>query len=234
MTCVVEPMVWYDFVMVPYQGRNEDFVKIMRSHSNKRAIVHQSFQGRNLRQGFTRPQRRLDPDLIPQTHVVSGHIHKPQRLGDKIWYPGSPRSRTFGDANTERAIYVCEYNDSQVGPVSTVAVPTNTHCRSIFALEDRPGAPVEVPGLPQGAPQPRVHVDVYGPRNTSCARKSELEGHGYRVRTFPDQTRKARIRESDGIAVAAQKYVEAYVPRNGSAKPELERLVKERLPWLMK
>lgn len=233
VTCVTTPQIWNDFLLVPYQHRNEDFAKITRSFTAKRAIVHQSFQGAQFEAGYFDPSG-VDPDLIPQPHVVSGHIHKPQRLGDKIWYPGSPRSRTLGDANTERAIYVCEYDDTQVGPVNTIAIPTDTHCRSIFALEDRPGAPVVVPVLPPGAPAPRVHVDVYGPPEYVRERKVELEGTGYRVRTFPDQVKKARVRESDGIAVAAQKYVQAYVPKNGSPKAELERLAKERLSWLMK
>lgn len=233
VTCVVKPMIWNGFLMVPYQDRQEDFVRVTRSYSVQRAIVHQSFQGAQFENGFYDPSG-VDADLIPQVHIVSGHIHNPQRLGDKIWYPGAPRWRTLGDANTARAIYICDYDDYHVGPANTISIPTDTHCRAIFTLDDRPGEPVVVPSLPPGAPDPRIHVDVYGSPDHVRERKSYFEDTGYRVRTFPDQVKKSLVRESEGISVAIQKYVRAYVPKNGTSNTALEGLLKERLPCLMK
>jgi len=230
--CVTKPVVWNDFVLMPYFDRAEDFVKVARSFSQKRMICHQSFNGAQFQEGFYDPNG-VDPDDVPQQSIVSGHIHLPQRLGTKIWYPGAPRWKTLSDANVERAIYICEYDSSQVGPVNTVTIPTDTHCRAIYALEDRPGAAMVMPEIPLGAPEPRIHIDVYGSPDHIRGRMTELDGSGYRIRTFPDQVKKIRARESDGIGAAMKKYVDAYEPRNGSTKADLQKLAAERVPWLM-
>ncbi len=231
--CVTKPMIWNDFLLMPYQDKPEDFVKKSRSYSNKRMVCHQSFQGAQFENSFFDPNG-VNPDDVHQEHIISGHIHLPGWVGTKIRYPGAPRWRTLSDANTNRFLLLCEYEDNKIHPVSSVEIPTDKVCRVIYSIKDTPTSPFV--GLLQtpGEIQPRVHLDIYGSVDRVRERKSQFEGSGYRIRTFPDQVKKSSVKESDGITVAFNKYVDNYLPTNGSNKLELDTLVKDRVSCLLK
>jgi DNA repair exonuclease SbcCD nuclease subunit len=71
-------------------------------------FCHQTFNGCHYENGFY-AKDGFDLERVPQPRVISGHIHAPQ-VFDKIWYPGAPRWRSAADANTERGIYLVDYD----------------------------------------------------------------------------------------------------------------------------
>ncbi len=208
---------------VPYQADNEKFVYICNKYPTKTVVCHQSFAGAAFDNGFYDPHG-IDPNLIVQEQIISGHIHKPQSFG-KVWYPGAPRWRTVGDANTQRAIWLVEHDqDGRI--VSKKAFDTSACCRSIHLLEDRPGVPAVIP-----TGNVNVIVDIYGPKDHVAVRKAELEGVA-RVRTFPDTEKVIKVKESDGIAVAFKTFIDNYKTKNGTPPDAIWGMAKERISWL--
>ncbi|MCW7467536.1 metallophosphoesterase [Leptospira levettii] len=69
---------------------------------------------------------KLDNDKIPRLNgihlplgllesfgcpVVGGHYHKKQKVGGKVWYPGSITRQTWGEANDDKGILIWSLND---------------------------------------------------------------------------------------------------------------------------
>jgi hypothetical protein len=136
---------------------------------------------------------------------------------------GAPRWRTLSDANVERAIWVLEFEHGRLTnrrPYSTGSV-----CRQIKHLVDSPSAPVPLPLDPAH----QWRIDIKGPPDWCQARKSELKAAGARIRTFPDQAKQARVRESEGIEKAFKTFLGAYQAKHGTSREALELMAKERL-----
>jgi DNA repair exonuclease SbcCD nuclease subunit len=223
---VDKPRELAGILFVPYVHDPAEFVQICQAHSSVKTVVcHQTFAGSYFENGFLTPDG-VEPNLVPQEQVISGHVHSPQRVG-KVWYPGAPRWRTVSDANTERAIWLVEHaEDGSV--VGAKAFPTAGVCRPIYALTDVEDSPASIP---EGA---SVVVDVHGTAEYVERRKRELEaGHpGVRIRTFPAAEKVARVRESDGLPVALKKFLGEFTAKNGTPPDELWKLAAERISWL--
>ncbi len=215
---LIDPRLIDGVLYVPYQA------DICNKYPTKTVVCHQSFAGAAFDNGFYDPHG-IDPNLIVQEQIISGHIHKPQSFG-KVWYPGAPRWRTVGDANTQRAIYLVEH-DQEGRIVSKKAFDTSVCCRSIHLLEDRVGSPAVIP-----TGNVNVIVDIYGPKDHVTVRKAELEGTGARVRTFPDTDKVIKVKESDGVAVAFKTFVDNYKTKNGTPPAAIWEMAKERISWL--
>lgn len=187
-------------------------------------ICHQTFNGSKYENGFF-AHDGVDPDLLPQQYIISGHIHTPQRVG-KVWYPGSPRWQIVTDANTERAIWVVDH-DASGAPITFEPFDTSGVCKPIWLLEDREGEPAEV-----GARTGTIIVDVHGTETYVQVRRATLEAQGARVRSFPVSKRAVRVKESDGVATAFRKHAHAYPAKNGTASTILWALAQERMVFL--
>jgi len=211
---------------MPHYTSHEDFVKAANELNGIETLIcHQTFDGSKYENGFYAPDG-IDSNLLKQGAIISGHIHAQQEVG-KVWYPGSPRWLTLGDANEEKAIWVVTHDDNG-RIVERTPYDTSTVCTRILLLEDTPEAPVEVP---EG--KALVTVDVRGPAEYIAQRKEELAAKGVtRIRTFPTRERKVIVRESDGISVAFQKYINGFKPRNGTDIESLFALVRERVSWM--
>lgn len=210
---------------LPHYTSHDAFIKAANEAGGNTLICHQTFDGSKYENGFYAPDG-IDSNLLKQGAIISGHIHSQQEVG-KVWYPGSPRWLTLGDANEEKAIWVVTHDDDG-RIVERTPYDTSTVCTRILLLEDTPEAPVEVP---EG--KALVTVDVRGPAEYIAQRKEELAAKGVtRIRTFPTRERKVTVRESDGISVAFQKYINEFKPRNGTDIGELLALVRERVSWM--
>jgi DNA repair exonuclease SbcCD nuclease subunit len=212
-------------VFVPYCADPEQFVADCRMYPDTKLLIcHQTFDGSKYENGFY-AKDGIDPNLVPQEWIISGHIHTPQKFG-KVWYPGSPRWQTIADANTQRSIWVIDHVDGAVIQ-SQQAFPTEGVCRPIYSLVDRPEAPVEIP---QGDAE--VIVDVYGEPDFVRQRAEELEKVGVRVRQFPATTRVAKVKESEGLPVSFRKFIVQHKPKFGTPNDRLLELAEKRISWL--
>lgn len=210
-------------LLMPYFSNRDLFVReCVKNRDLKTMICHQTFDGAKYENGFY-TQDGVDPDLLPQSLVLSGHIHTPQTFG-KIVYIGAPRWRTLSDADVSRAIWLYEFSDD--GEVmATEAFDTGRACRQIKYLLDTPAAPISV-NLDQGIDW---RIDVKGPPDWVEKRKLELASPGVRMRTFKLEASTPKVRESQGIDVAFKTYLDGYVPKFGTERKQLSDMAKDRL-----
>jgi hypothetical protein len=186
-------------------------------------VCHQTFTGSKYENGFY-AHDGVDPDLIPQNYIISGHIHSPQEIG-KVWYPGAPRWQIVTDANTERHIWVVEHAADGT-PTTKRGFSTAGVCKPIWLLEDSEDVPVNLQGR-NGA----IIIDVHGSEAYTKRRRVELEALGVRVRTFPNVERRAAVKESEGIPKAFLKYVQAFKPKHETPVERILDLARQRLGW---
>lgn len=217
-----EVLVEDGVVFVPWTNDKEAFVYACNSQPATGMVVcHQSFVGSRFENGYYDPAG-IDPNLIVQRGIISGHIHTPQEFG-KVWHIGAPRWRIATDANVERAIWLVTHNKdgsiSEKNPIDTGSI-----CRQVRYLIDTPSDPVQI----TLDPRHDWRVDIKGPLEW-CKAREGLYGPGVRVRTFPESTHVPQVRESEGIDQALVKYVEAFTPPNGTERTLLRQMVKERL-----
>lgn len=216
-------------LMIPYVSDHESFDNVVNDNFNpkqKLLICHQTFDGSQYENGFF-AKDGIDPNLVPQEIVISGHIHTPQQLG-KVWYPGSPRWQTISDANTQRAIWVVEHADDGT-ILSKTPFDVSGACRPIYALVDREDEPLA--DLPDFAAA-TVLIDVYGSHEYVRDRAEELQKLGARVRQFPTIKRTLKVRESEGLAVSFRKFAAAHEPKNGTSKERILELAEQRISWM--
>lgn len=206
--------------MVPYCKDPAEFIKRCAQFPNHTLVCHQTFVGSVYENGFP-AKDGVDPNLIPQKHVISGHIHTPQAIG-KVWYPGCPRWQTIADANVQRAIWIVDHDTGMKQSFATEGV-----CRPIFTLTDRPDEPVVLPSV-----EATIVVDVYGSEQHVKARTAVLEKEGVRVRPFPTLARAPKVKESDGLPKSFTKFIAEYKPKFGTDKKRLLELAGKRISWM--
>ena len=136
VTVVDEPTrIGPGVIAIPHRDSGEDFLSLCSEYPEDATVVcHQTFNGGQYDNGFY-AKDGIDPNLVPQPMILSGHIHAPQSFG-KVWYVGAPRWRTASDANVERAIWVVEHDDLG-NIVSKTPVRTGETCRRIWELRGR-------------------------------------------------------------------------------------------------
>lgn len=219
---VDKPTVQDGILFLPYYSDPQAFVADCQEHKDCHTVVcHQTFQGSTYENGFY-AKDGIDPNLIPQERIVSGHIHTPQAFG-KVFYTGAPRWRILTDANVERAIWLMEYKDGHL--LKQTAFSTGDCCKRIWHLTDTPETPANISN---GKDQWRI--DIKGPQDYVERRKKELAAPGVKIRTMPTQrSEMMQVRESEGVAVAFEKFTKRYQPKFGTAPEILAKMVSERL-----
>lgn len=116
--CVVDqPMIANNIGYVPYMSDHAAFLKTAQdlydNGATKILVAHQTFTGATYENGFY-AEDGIDPALVPQEIIISGHIHKQQQIG-KCFYPGTPKWDTMSDANENKGIWLFEHNlDSSI------------------------------------------------------------------------------------------------------------------------
>jgi DNA repair exonuclease SbcCD nuclease subunit len=98
---------------IPYCSNHEVFIKAAHELYNQGAtsllVAHQTFTGAQYENGFF-SEEGIDPALVPQKQIISGHIHTSQQVG-KCFYPGTPKWDTMADSNQDKGIWIFTHND---------------------------------------------------------------------------------------------------------------------------
>jgi DNA repair exonuclease SbcCD nuclease subunit len=228
---VDQPYFYKGVLFCPYYDKPEELAECARSYAGRaRTLVcHQTFQGSTYENGFY-AKDGIDPELFPQAHIVSGHIHRPQKFG-KVWYPGAPRWRTLSDANTDRAIYVVKHADT--GEVEdAMGIETSPTCERIVRVESTPEHPWDGGGVKVG----RTHLDIKGPPTFIAEQKKYwmdkshwLPGQTVLPKGVPVEDRAViKVRESEGLEKSFDKYLQSYSPKHGTPRSVLEEMVRKR------
>lgn len=209
-------------LFLPYYFNPQEFVAAANLYPDTKTLIcHQTITGATYENGFY-AKDAADATLVPQQFVVSGHIHTTQEFG-KIWYPGSPRWLTVGDANVSKYLWLVESDETGAIYTNRRQYSTDEYCSRLVHFQDTPEEPLDFKPIRDH----RYVIDVRGPQEWIDARKAIYLGRA-RVRTYRTDTAAPKVRESDGIAVALQKYIRHFQSPNKTPPNVLQEMIRER------
>lgn len=221
------------FAAMPYFPDPAAFVteaqRLHDEHGDFPLFCHQTFAGATFENGW-KPEGAIDAAVLPQKHIISGHIHSPQAVSGKVFYVGAPRWRTRADAGVKRALALFSINGDGIKLVERI--DTGGVCSRIHCLRDTPDTPVEMDRLftAHDLQKDRIFVDVYGPISYTRPREMELKaGWGVRTRGFPDREQKAIVSESEGIERGFARFGAAFRAPHGTDSSSLVSEAGRRL-----
>jgi DNA repair exonuclease SbcCD nuclease subunit len=227
VTVIDTPTKLEDTLYIPYLPEPNLFHRAVAGFPlAKRIVCHQEFNGAQYDNGFFAPNG-VDPGLM-QVPVLSGHIHTPQRVGrgeGSVWYPGAPRWRTLSDASvSERFLYIL---DDDFTVLSEIA--TSPHVKVIHDINIKPDT-AHIVHMYARKDEYRIRVEGTAAFvKAQLAKLAEYEQGNKKISTNITDSRVVRVRESDGIDVAFQKYVTAFKPKNGTQPEALTQMAANRL-----
>ena len=218
---IERPTVIDGVLYMPYMHCKDRFVKHCLEEAGATVVCHQTIEGAKIGNEFF--PDGISRDLIPQKHVISGHIHMAQELtnGNRTTtYVGSPRWRDMNDANIPKHLMVADLVNGEF--VNRINIPSE--CQPILRFlvsEDQP-----IPDAPQFG---RVVYDVVGKRQFVNEMSAKLSAPGVRVRATITEVSAPRVKESNDVVGEIKTYIDASSPPLGSSpedlKAELERLI---------
>jgi DNA repair exonuclease SbcCD nuclease subunit len=110
---VSKPKVIGNVAFAPYTSDPDKFYawanELHAQGATQTLCCHQTFEGSKYDNGMYAPSG-LDPDKVPQTGIISGHIHTHQEFG-KVFYIGTPKWETAVDADKEKGIWYAESDE---------------------------------------------------------------------------------------------------------------------------
>lgn len=206
---------------MPYHSSEEDFLEkahaLYEGGSGKGSnclIAHQTFTGAQYENGFF-SEEGIDPALVPQQEIISGHIHKSQQVG-KCFYPGTPKWDTMSDANQPKGLYII-----------THAEDGTTREKQWFSTEDivTPIKSYEVKEgdeLPELNPEARNHVVLEGKSAWISKIKKKLSKVA-NIKVKPTD-RITKINKDNSATL--EKYLETeFQPIDGVTKQDIKEFV---------
>lgn len=218
---------WTDsgITYLPYYSDKQAFIDDAKAHADKTntLICHASFEGSKFNDAYFDPHG-VDPLFIKQETVIAGHVHLPFKFG-KIQHTGAPRWRTLADANTDRAIWLFEF-DSNGHIINKTSFSTNDVCKQIKHVKDTEQEPFDINLYD---PKHSWRVDIEGNAAYLEKRKKELQRPGLKIHCIKTDKVRGPVRESDGIKVAFKKFTYNYIPKYGTPTDKLFELARERL-----
>jgi len=166
---------------IGYCDNKESFLRFSNiaytNGATKLLVAHQTFTGANYGNGFYSDEG-IDPALVFQESIVSGHIHTSQQIG-KCFYPGTPKYDTLTDANENKGIYLFTHNEdgSIINRefISTSSVVTPILKYTIHEGEELPK------DINENA---KVYIELVGRSEWITKFKKELKGK-YHIKAKP-------------------------------------------------
>jgi hypothetical protein len=219
---VDQPWQWDGQLFLPYYFDPKEFVAAANAFPGTQTLIcHGTLTGATYENGFY-AKDGVDPALLPQQFVISGHIHTTQEFG-KVWYPGSPRWLNVSDANVSKYLWLVERDAGGTVYSNRRQYATDEFCSRLVHLSDTPEEPLEFRPIRDH----RYVVDLCGPQDWIEAKKGAYVGRA-RVRTFRTDTAAPKVKESDGIAVALKKYVRHFKAPHQTSPDVLQAMLHAR------
>lgn len=217
-----------NITLFPYYSDVEKFLvdinEKFKEEPDSVLLCHQTFDGSKYENGFY-AKDGIEVNKIPFKKVISGHIHAPQKLGDKVYYLGAPRWRILSDANIKRNIWVVDINGDDFKLVR--AIPTNI-CRRIFRFKDTPEVPIDIEKI-EADPKDKVVIDLIGPVEWINEREPIFRGRGFIIKAIPENNESPTIKESEGIGISLNKFIDVFDPPNCTPIETLRKMIDDRI-----
>lgn len=223
VTIIDKPKVVDGIGYAPYTYDHKDFVDIAHMLYNEGAkkvlVAHQTFTGAKYDNGFYAPDG-IEPELIPQEHIISGHIHDRQVIG-KCHYIGTPKWDTMSDANKEKGIWYYEHDEDgsvlKAIPISTEGVVTPILKHTINEGDE----------LPELNPKAKNFVELIGKTAWIKQVKKKLKGKA-NIKARPLDRKSAQI-DKEKVMTLTDFLTDHFEPVSGVTKDQINQFLKEKI-----
>jgi DNA repair exonuclease SbcCD nuclease subunit len=102
----------YELHILPFTDDNDkvrEFSRSVKGGKKSILVLHQEINGAVMRGSTSNSDLTIHDILAEQfLYVIVGHIHKPQIIGDNVWYIGSPLQHDWGEAGEKKRFLVLE------------------------------------------------------------------------------------------------------------------------------
>lgn len=214
-------------VAIPYCHTAEQLIEACRevgATGSDVVLCHQTFSGSFYENGFF-AKDGINPDLVPGAKIISGHIHAAQEFG-RVWYVGSPRWRNALDENQDKNIHLLNIEGAELKSIT--AIPTSPSCRKMVKTKFENGVHVLGPAPSESLVNVSWVVESVGTKEQNEA-VLNLVPDGVSFRGFIVQEGEAKVKESDGVLPAWEKWVATASLPNGTGFADVDKVVKERV-----
>lgn len=202
-----------------YTSNHDKFVldaKEMYEQGVNRLLAHQTFAGVQYSNGFYAPDA-IDPNLIPQEHLISGHIHTSGKIG-KCFYVGAPKADNMADANIGKYIWLSDYdgNAIQYTPVSTDGVVTTYKKFVVKEGED----------LPEMSPENKNYLELVGSNKWILTTKKQLKNtQNLQIKAVPTD---ARVQtEAKNLVNIKDFLISSFKPQHGISLNDVSKYLEK-------
>ena len=200
-----------------YTRNHDKFIKNaqeMHERGVNRLLAHQTFTGVKYDNGFYAPDG-IDPSLIRQDFLVSGHIHSHSQVG-KCFYVGAPKADNMSDANLDKFIWLSDYDGKKLEytPISTEGIVT-TYKKYVIKEGE------EIPTL---NPEHKNYLELVGKNTWITKIKKELKKtENIQIKAVPTDTKTTTpVKNLETI----DKFLMTFKPQHGILLQEIEEYLR--------
>jgi DNA repair exonuclease SbcCD nuclease subunit len=209
---VNEPEKIGNIAYIPYHSNHDDFLKaahdLYEQGATELLVAHQTFTGAQYENGFF-SEEGIDPALIPQKNIISGHIHKSQQVG-KCFYPGTPKWDTMADVNEPKGIWIFTHDNSGAY-IDKQFIPTLEVVSPIMSYDIKEGDE-----LPNVNPEARNYITLEG--KTAWINKVKAKFKDCNIKIKPTDRAISKVNNSTSIDA----FLEQFEPVTGVTRQELK------------
>jgi DNA repair exonuclease SbcCD nuclease subunit len=229
-TPVVKATKLFDGVWgVPFIADKEKFIEVCKGiPADAILLCHQTFDGSKYENGFYAPDG-LDQKLIPQSFIVSGHIHSHQVI-DGVTYIGTPRAVTAGEANQSKFIWIL---DTETRTFEKYC--TDPFVKTYRTLEVDSDTAIHLDGL--NFLKDDIRIVVSGTQefyNNFIDRHQDLIGKAKIIPNIKQVSgKKIDLEKSDSISDALHKYVFEVADINEELKEGVWNKLQQVIPQML-
>lgn len=145
-------------------------------------VCHQTFLGATYENGIF-AEDGIDINQVPFDHIISGHIHKSQKVG-KCFYPGTARYLKSTDADQKKGFWIFE-DHNPIEFISTENVVTPMYTIVIKEGEE----------MPEVSPRAKIVVELHGSSQWISKFKKQLKNKAS-IRSFPSDRKASKVDSS--------------------------------------
>lgn len=205
---------------LPHYSNHEEFLAKSKQFYDdgftELLVAHQTFTGAQYENGFF-SEEGIDPELVSQKQIVSGHIHTKQQIG-KCFYPGTAKWDTMADANQDKGLCLITYSEGYKEELSKEFFPTKEVVSPILSFHVKEGE--EIPKLEKNA---RNYVVLEGKLAWIKKAKKEI-GDLAHIKVKPTDVLKKTVNQA---SASWQDFFQSFSPIEGVKKDDIQKIIEE-------
>lgn len=225
---VTNPMQYGNLLFVPFIRDHQVFRKVLDDHLTASVLVcHQEFDGCMYENGFYAPHGfKLDQLPSHIKTVVSGHIHKTQKIGsENLWvhYIGIPRHLSKADIWHSPVVGLSsDFMNIEYLPVPEEVAP---RFKVVPITEETKKQDIE--SLMKVSERSRFYIEITGPKVFIKKLLKKYDWTGFKVKTAPTDEHQASssVKESEGIKKSFNNFLLSYADRNNLGQNEIKAII---------